>query len=1344
MKKSRMRIKYLLGLLFLLPFTGNGQSVTIGTSTNATNGYFYGPYYRSSAASTINYSKYAYLYTADELTNIPVGSTITMIEWQKSVGTITAPNNFQIYLENNTATSLTTGTTWGTLTSTATNVYSNANQGFTVTGPGWEGFTLGTGFVYTGGSLEVLTDFFKQGTASGPNNFFFTSTPGKAIGWASNIAGSNATALSTTTYGNNRPNIRISFTPPPTCTGIPDGGVTTSVVSSACPSVNFVVQLSNASQGDGITYQWQSSLNGTTFSNIVGATNPSLTTSQTTNTYYQCIVTCGPSGQFGTSTPILINTEPFANCYCTSGATTTFNEEILNVKLGSLNNSSTCSSTGGAGSVQSQYSNYTSTVTPPNLAATATYLLSVSVGTCGTNNSNMTKVFIDYNQNGLFTDPGETVYSSTTPATGANTISTNIVVPLTAVIGQTRMRVVTIQTTSAANVNPCGTYSWGETEDYLVNITPAPTCPQPTNITTLDATTNTALLQWTNGGTETQWQIEYGPQGFVQGTGTTTIVNSNPGAISGLTPNTFYDAYVRAICTPGDSSFWTGVTSFNTYNQGFYVDWDNSCPTSGIIDISTTGTSITLNDEDEFPLTLQFPIFYQGTLYSNATIGNNGAIILGSTTAQVPSANTSLLTAAVGLYPFWDDLASTGAGIWFQTIGTAPNRKLIVLWEKDRVGAVGNSVKFELIVEEATQEIYYVYDDVITGSLAYDNGASASIGLAGLNQDVEISFNSPTYLANNSCIHFLYTDCPKPTNLVYNSIFSDGVTLSWSPGLGNETSWTVIYGPSGFDPSISGTTISTSTTTLTIPGLTQLTEYDVYVYANCSPTNESVGLFGTFETPPYCSNPLSMTNTSSVDQIQSSWQWVASSGNYPSTGFNLQYGSIGFTLYSGTEVQVDNNLNDVINDATLMAGGVYQVYVQAVCGSDTSEYVGPFTVIMPLSNDTICGAEVLPVNGQQFVFNNIGATVSANESALAPPATGANTTDGWINSNLNLTTWFKFVAPPSGNIRINCTGINFNGQVAVYNAQTCTALSSASLIGANDNEIGGTSLAPNFTLCGLVPNQMYYLLHDALSFTGGNYAIAISEIDLQAGVTTSQQNICVGDTANLFDGISNYDQGGVWTQSIPTLGLQDSLFVTSGLASIVFNFTYTLVDGCATDNVSSSVKVFSKSSAGNDGTITVCRNEPFLLLSGLSGNVDVGGIWYDPQNQPLASNIDTAGNFPGQFNYDYVVNNGVCPNDTANVLVIVDASCNYIGIDEQSELEILVYPNPAQDKIYIKNSSENELSITLFDVNHRKLETASSKVQVYQLSLDEYTNGMYFIQVDIEGKTKSFKIIKNQ
>jgi hypothetical protein len=486
-----------------------------------------------------------------------------------------------------------------------------------------------------------------------------------------------------------------------------------------------------------------------------------------------------------------------------------------------------------------------------------------------------------------------------------------------------------------------------------------------------------------------------------------------------------------------------------------------------------------------------------------------------------------------------------------------------------------------------------------------------------------------------------------------------------------------------------------------------------------------------------------MLNTTIPDVIQASWSWTESSTNYPATGFNLQYGTLGFDLYTGTTVAVDNNLNDVISNSSLLAGGVYDLYIQAVCGTDTSEFIGPFTVVMPLTNDSICGAELLPVNGQSYIFNNVGATVTANETPLAPPATGSNTVDGWSNSVLNLTTWFKFVAPTSGNIRINCTNINYNGQVAVYNAQTCSAISLSNLVGANDNAIGGTSNAPNFTLCGLTPNQSYYLLHDAFAFAGGNYTISISEIDLQAGTTAGQLNKCFGDTANLFDGINNYDQGGTWTQEIPSLGLQDSLFITSGLASIVFNFTYTLVDGCAIDESQAFVKVYSPSSAGNDGTITVCKNEPFLLLSGLTGNVDVGGTWYDPQNQPLASNVDTAGNFPGQFNYDYIVNNGVCPNDTANVLIIVDPSCNYIGIEENFPLEISIYPNPTLGIFYIENSTNEIIQYKLMDLNQRIILEGENSNSIMELDIQNHQSGMYFIHFYRDGKEIIVKLIKN-
>ncbi|MFN5506777.1 MAG: beta strand repeat-containing protein, partial [Flavobacteriia bacterium] len=165
-------------------------------------------------------------------------------------------------------------------------------------------------------------------------------------------------------------------------------------------------------------------------------------------------------------------TEPTG--YCPSNATSTADEEILNVTFATLNNSSTCTTLApGPGSLLNRYSNYTTAVAAPNLNIGSTYNLSVEIGTCNGNYSNATKVFIDYNRDGDFADPGENVYTSAAAVAGPHFELGTVTVPATALVGVTRMRVVNVET-APASINACGTYTWGETEDYIVNIQGVP------------------------------------------------------------------------------------------------------------------------------------------------------------------------------------------------------------------------------------------------------------------------------------------------------------------------------------------------------------------------------------------------------------------------------------------------------------------------------------------------------------------------------------------------------------------------------------------------------------------------------------------------------------------------------------------------------------------------------------------------------------------------------------------------------------------------------------------------------------------------------------------------------
>jgi hypothetical protein len=158
----------------------------------------------------------------------------------------------------------------------------------------------------------------------------------------------------------------------------------------------------------------------------------------------------------------------------------TASEEISNVTFGTLNNSSACDQTGGEGSSLNTYSDYTDNTSVPNIALNTSVPFSVTgISNCNAvsaSTSTLFTIYIDWNKDGDFTDAGENVYRpANAPGvlTGRTDVG-NIVVPCTASIGKTRMRIIYAGGTNTTNTNPssCGSanYQFGETEDYTINI----------------------------------------------------------------------------------------------------------------------------------------------------------------------------------------------------------------------------------------------------------------------------------------------------------------------------------------------------------------------------------------------------------------------------------------------------------------------------------------------------------------------------------------------------------------------------------------------------------------------------------------------------------------------------------------------------------------------------------------------------------------------------------------------------------------------------------------------------------------------------------------------------------
>ena len=110
--------------------------------------------------------------------------------------------------------------------------------------------------------------------------------------------------------------------------------------------------------------------------------------------------------------------------------------------------------------------------------------------------------------------------------------------------------------TNGANAN---TYStWPGQYRYYSFMPPVLSCP---GIYNLAVTGNT--VSWIECGNATQWELEYGLQGFTQGSaaGTRVTVNNTPTyTLTGLTAGQVYDVYVRSVCGPNDYSRWKKTT----------------------------------------------------------------------------------------------------------------------------------------------------------------------------------------------------------------------------------------------------------------------------------------------------------------------------------------------------------------------------------------------------------------------------------------------------------------------------------------------------------------------------------------------------------------------------------------------------------------------------------------------------------------------------------------------------------------------------------------------------------------------------------------------------------------
>ena len=330
-------------------------------------------------------------------------------------------------------------------------------------------------------------------------------------------------------------------------------------------------------------------------------------------------------------------------------------------------------------------------------------------------------------------------------------------------------------------------------------------------------TTNTSVrLDWNNQGID-ETQILCVPHNTQPNwNDALSVPNSNTRTITDLYPNTKYDLYVRKVCFSGG------------YSMPFSISFTTDC---GII---TT---------DMLPYAEPFDTY---------GIGAASAGIF-------PSCWTKSATFAP--YINSSNLFSLGALLF-----PASSDYSMAVMPKIDASIESLKVDFKL----SSSNINNVFEVGIWNNNTFTLVSSVRVKATNTAEDHTVYFNTTSetngniaFRTNNSfnmdnvVVDFI-PSCPPPNNLHVVNVLADEVTLGWTEN-GNAQSWTISYGPSGYDPDDARMqTLNTNDNPVNFYPLTPKTSYDVYVKANCGEATWSDKLtfrtITTIATIPYITN----------------------------------------------------------------------------------------------------------------------------------------------------------------------------------------------------------------------------------------------------------------------------------------------------------------------------------------------------------------------------------------------------------------------------------------------------------------------------------------------------------
>jgi hypothetical protein len=592
-------------------------------------------------------------------------------------------------------------------------------------------------------------------------------------------------------------------------------------------------------------------------------------------------------------------------------------------------------------------------------------------------------------------------------------------------------------------------------------------CPAPFNVTVTNVRANSATVSYTSTATSTN--LQWGPKGFVPGTGQGTTVSTLSHSITGLSGYTDYDVYLQGNCGT-QTSVWVGPYSFQTPVQvGWLETFANGYDPLAVVPKPKGWTE-------------------RNAVAANPTaIGTNtsawmvdGYLNVGTTGAvrnQVPV--NSIATQGWTITPAIDlgDVAHTTFFEWDMGAKIANGNTAAVLGNDDSLFVFISTNNGTTWNRNQALAKYHRGSGLSPFGGTYSVNLSSYTGLVKIAFYIESLTNSSTQIGANDYDVFLdnvalkATPTPCPAALVSVVPTTNSATVSWTVGGVATTSATVAWGPLGFAIGSGGSGANQVTATVnpfTITGLQPGSVYQVYLQSTCAATlGQWVGPM-TFVTP--CVSTLSGnytidsngTGASNFTTLQGALAAISSCGITGPVTFTLAP----YTHLGGMSLATLNGAS-ATNTVTFQGPATGTATIQGVAGQfaavvlNGTDYVTlrKLRILHPTASGIILtgGAHDIVIDE-----NEILADTTATLSTIAGIASTSSltTVTGYGNNANNITVTDNIIKGGYYGVRFNGTsttsfntGINLSGNTITKSYYYGTYMYYMGNIIVNDNKV---------------------------------------------------------------------------------------------------------------------------------------------------------------------------------------------------------------------------------------------------------------------------------------------------